>query len=197
MEDAEWTDVAARIGAWADRWERDPEWAESVKLAHIAWENACHESAPPGRPEAWGTKPEEARHARQWTRLLVPLTWVANLPSLPTQLFIDRFVSKTVKKVEFVSTMRLGFGILLFPLTWLVWSAVAGLLAPDGLGWAAAGLVWVWGQGGSRTYAWSQSEAHARRDQTEGARFWGDAHFSDVREAWKGYLALLDLGDEG
>jgi len=195
LENVEWTEVADKLGAWAEKWEEDSAWADRVKHAHTAWKNAWIQAGKPGRPEAWGTKPSKVRCARQWTRILAPLTWVANLPSWPMQLFIERFVSKTVRKAEFVSTMRLGYGILLFPLTWLLWSGIAAATAPAGLGWAAAGLMWVWGQGGSRIYAWSQSEGHARRDQTDGEQFWSDAGLNEVRKAWEKYLTLLDLGE--
>ena len=186
LEGQAWSKLSQSLAQWAARWTSDEAWRDGVKSAYDAW-NATRGKAP-GRPEAWGRSANDIRNARTWTRLLTPLAWLANVPTWPTELVIRRFVAKTVRKAEFVSTMRIGYGILLFPLTWLLASLLAGLLAPEGSGWLAAGAMWVWGQGGSRFYAWSQSEQHARTDAAEGHSFWHDASRDNERKAWLEYL---------
>ena len=189
LEGEAWSELSQTLGQWAARWTSDEAWRDGVKTSFEAWQST--QGKTPGRPEAWGQSPDDIRNARTWTRLLTPLAWLANVPTWPTELFIRRFVAKTVRKAEFVSTMRVGYGILLFPLTWVLTSLLAGLLAPDGSGWLAAAAMWVWGQGGSRIFAWSQSEQHARTDAVEGHSFWHDAQRAEERAAWERYLEAV------
>ena len=51
---------------------------------------------------------------------LHPLDMLANLPTYPAQWFVKRLVQRTIKKAEFVPTVRLGLGIVLFPVWWFL-----------------------------------------------------------------------------
>ena len=126
-----------------------------------------------------------------WMR---PLFMLANLPSWPAATFITSHVNRSVKKLEFVATMRFGYGILLMPLTWLIWAGLAALAAPDGWGWLSAAVMWIWGQGGSRLHAWAQSKLHDLRDRRDGEAFWTGKTFEPVKAAWQHYLRLLQDG---
>lgn len=117
---------------------------------------------------------------------------LANLPTYPAQWFVTRYVDKAVKNVEFVPTMRLGMGIVLFPLWWFLLSIVAGLIAPAGWGWLTAGVVWFWGQAGSRFLAWSITQKHDRADALDGKVFWHDSRLAKVRDAWTAYLKAVN-----
>lgn len=192
MSPEAWEAHTERLAQWEARWREDATWAEHVRDAHDQWHDAWTKAGTPGRPEAWGLAATEVRPAKPWVPWLQPLAMLANLPSYPAQMFVTRYVNKTIKKVEFVPTMRLGFGILLFPLSWLLWSVLAGLLAPGGWGWLTAGAVWLWGQAGSRLFAWTTSQIHDRHDALEGQSFWHDPKRSKLRDTWTAYLSLVN-----
>lgn len=108
------------------------------------------------------------------------------------ETFVRRFVDKTIRKAEFIPTMRLGYGIILFPLNWIVLATLAGWLSPEGWGWMAAGAMWVWGEGGSRWHAWAESHMHDRRDAIDGHAFWHGSSHEAVRKAWAHYLEVVN-----
>jgi len=191
LSDELWETNAGVIASLAERWTQDEEWREAVKKAHAQWEQAWERAGRCGRPEAWGMKNEDTRVAPHNRRWMTPIALLLNLPSLPTELLIQRVVSKTVKQLEFVSTMTLGYGMILFPLTWLIESIIAGLVAPPGLGWIAAGCMWVWGQVGSRIRAWIVSKQHESQDAVNGTTFWNDPKMEGLRNAWKHYLDVV------
>ena len=179
------------IQSLAARWTQDEVWREDVKKAHSHWEHAWERADKKGRPEAWGMSNEDIRVAPHNQTLDDTHRLLLNLPSLPTEILIKRVVSKTVKQREFVSTMTLGYGMILFPLTWFIESIIAGLVAPPGLGWIAAGCMWVWGQVGSRIRAWIVSKQHESRDAVDGTTFWNETAMEEVRNAWKYYLEVV------
>lgn len=188
LEGEAWTNASTKLKTWEKKWIEDDLWRDQVVEAFHAWERASKASPRKGRPESWGTSPDDIRLVRRGVGLLSALGMLANVPSWPTEQLIRRHVAKTVRKPEFVSTMRVGFGILLLPVTWLSVSALAASLAPDGQGWLWAGVAWVWGQAGSRFHAWTESEKHTRVDALEGRSFWKDSNRKEEREAWKRYL---------
>ena len=57
----------------------------------------------------------DIRNGKPWALWIRPLTVLANLPTWPAQTLVKRLVQRTVKKAEFVPTMRLGYGILALP----------------------------------------------------------------------------------
>ena len=117
---------------------------------------------------------------------------LANLPSYPAQMLVNYCVKKTTKNAEFVPTMRLGFGVVIFPLSWLVFSLLAGLFAPLGSGWLTAGFVWLWGVAGSRFFAWSTTQEHDLRDASDGRSLWHDDSNGALRQAWTVYLESVN-----
>lgn len=192
MTQEAWKPFTAQLAAWEKRWTEDEGWSQRVKDTHAQWQEAWIEAGSPGRPEAWGTSAEDIRKSKPWAAWLHPLAMLANLPTYPAQWFVTRYVDKTIKNREFVPTVRLGLGIVLFPLWWFLLSIVAGLIAPAGWGWLTAGLVWFWGQAGSRLLAWSTTQRHDRADASDGRAFWHDAGLTKVRDAWKAYLEAVN-----
>ena len=192
MTQENWEPFTTQLSAWEKRWTEDEGWSQRVKDTHAQWHEAWKEAGSPGRPEAWGTSAEDIRNSKPWAAWLHPLAMLANLPTYPAQWFVTRYVDKTIKNREFVPTVRLGLGIVLFPLWWFLLSIVAGLIAPAGWGWLTAGLVWFWGQAGSRFLAWSTTQQHDRADASDGRAFWHDAGLTKVRDAWKAYLEAVN-----
>ena len=191
MSPEDWATFSAQVRRWESQWS-DESWAGRVKEAFETWDKAWKAAGQTGRPEAWGLHPDAIRPNKAWIRWIRPLTWLANLPSLPMETFVRRFVDKTIRKAEFIPTMRLGYGIILFPLNWIVLATLAGWLAPEGWGWMAAGAMWVWGEGGSRWHAWAESHMHDRRDAIDGHTFWHGSSHEAVRKAWAHYLEVVN-----
>ena len=188
-----WCSFTGTLRTWEQRWQNDSDWANKVKAAFDHWQSAWEKMERQGRPEAWGIDPSHIRAQGSWVQWMRPLFMLANLPSWPTATLISAHVQRSVKKLEFVATMRFGYGILLMPLTWLIWSGLAALAAPEGWGWLSASAMWVWGQGGSRMHAWAQSKLHNLRDRRDGEDFWKDQHGIHVRKAWQQYLDVLGV----
>ena len=186
-----WKAIPAQLEAWRKRWSDDPAWAARVAEAHRAWQDAQQAHPVPGRPEAWGQGPEDVRLRRAWVRLLDPFARLAQLPTWPIAALIRQRVKKKVRKLEFVSTMRMGFAMVLFPIVWLIESTVAGAFAPEGWGVVAAAGMWVWGNVGSRLFGRHKDAMHTLQDAEDGQAFWHDPKHSELRDAWKNYLDAL------
>lgn len=193
MTAEQWRSFTGTLRTWEQRWQNDSDWTNKVKAAFDHWQSAWEKMERQGRPEAWGIDPSHIRAQGSWVQWMRPLVMLANLPSWPTATLISAHVQRSVKKPEFVATMRFGYGILLMPLTWLIWSGLAALAAPEGWGWLAASAMWVWGQGGSRMHAWAQSKLHNLQDRRDGEDFWKDQHGIHVRKAWQHYLDVLGV----
>ena len=193
MTAEQWRSFTGTLRTWEQRWQNDSDWTNKVKAAFDHWQSAWEKMERQGRPEAWGIDPSHIRAQGSWVQWMRPLFMLANLPSWPTAMLISVHVQRSVKKPEFVATMRFGYGILLMPLTWLIWSGLAALAAPEGWGWLAASAMWVWGQGGSRMHAWAQSKLHNLQDRRDGEDFWKDQHGIHVRKAWQQYLDVLGV----
>lgn len=192
MSESAWKEHTSRLARWESRWNNDEAWTEGVKRAYDEWHKAWVQSGSPGRPEAWGKNPTEIRSPKSWAAWLQPISMLANLPSYPAQMLVNYCVKKTTKNAEFVPTMRLGFGVVIFPLSWLVFSLLAGLFAPLGSGWLTAGFVWLWGVAGSRFFAWSTTQEHDRRDASDGRSLWHDDSNGALRQAWTVYLESVN-----
>lgn len=193
MTAEQWRSFTGTLRTWEQRWQIDSDWANEVKAAFDHWQSAWEKMERQGRPEAWGIDPSHIRAQGSSVQWMRPLVMLANLPSWPTATLISAHVQRSVKKLEFVATMRFGYGILLMPLTWLIWSGLAALAAPEGWGWLAASAMWIWGQGGSRMHAWAQSKLHNLQDRRDGENFWKDQHGIHVRKAWQHYLDVLGV----
>ena len=191
QDGVEWQSTPLMLQKWASEWADNEAWKQSVKDAHDVWLSHWKELNCQGRPEAWGWTRQMVRETRWPSHGLRVLGWLANAPSYPLQWLIQWWVGRTVKKAEFVSTMRLGYGMLLFPLYWMLLALLAGSLAPVGFGWPMAAVIWVWGHGGSHVYAWSTSLVHMVRDRNDGLAFWNASQFEETRKAWTKYVQLL------
>jgi hypothetical protein len=187
-----WDGFVTRLQSWETKWTSDEGWRDHVKRAFDRLQEAQQAHPSSDRPEAWGKSPADIRNGKPWALWIRPLTVLANLPTWPAQTLVKRLVQRTVKKAEFVPTMRLGYGILALPCSWLMFSAVAGLMAPTGCGWACAGAMWLWGQAGSRLHDWSATQLHDHRDAVEGHSFWHEHSHAKLREAWMEYLKAVN-----
>lgn len=187
-----WDGFVSRLQSWETKWTSDEGWRDHVKRAFDRLQEAQQAHPSSDRPEAWGKSPADIRNGKPWALWIRPLTVLANLPTWPAQTLVKRLVQRTVKKTEFVPTMRLGYGILALPCSWLMFSAVAGLMAPTGCGWACAGAMWLWGQAGSRLHDWSVTQLHDHRDAVEGHSFWHEPSHAKLREAWTEYLKAVN-----
>jgi len=56
----------------------------------------------------------------RWLRLLNPLVWLGWILHLPPYAFIQRFIRKKVKDVQFVGSLKYAFGLFLVPLYYVV-----------------------------------------------------------------------------
>ena len=193
MNAEQWRAFRSTLRTWEEQWQNDSSWADHVTSTHDQWIASWDVAGRPGRPEAWGTHASQTRTQRSWVHWIRPLLFLANLPSWPATRFITSFVDRSVKKLEFVATMRFGYGILLLPLTWLIWASLAALAAPQGWGWLAAAAMWLWGQGGSRLHTWAQSKLHDLQDRHDGEVFWNSQDLAPVRQAWGHYLRALNI----
>ncbi len=191
-----WAEVPTLLQAWAHQWANEPQWAEGIKKAHGDWMDAWCAMGNPSRPEAWGWRKEDARSSRNWLALFSPLAILAHASTWPAMALVKWWVKRSVRKPEFVSTMRLGYGIVMLPLWWVFTCALAAALAPEGLGWLAAGATWVWGQAGSRFYGWHVSAMFHEKDAKEGQTFWNDDAFAEVRSKWEVYLKTLQQANQ-
>ena len=155
----------------------------------LAWDVADRQ----GRPEAWGTDPSHIRTQRSWVMWMrPPLFMLANLPSWPAATFITSHVNRSVKKLEFVATMRFGYGILLMPLTWLIWAGLAALVAPDGWGWLAAAAMWVVGARRFSVAHLGPNQTSRPADRRDGEVFWNREEICSCQgKAWQHYLLRL------
>jgi len=187
----DWQEVPGMLDRWESRWTSDEAWRNNVTSAFEAWESAWTEAGRPGRPEAWGSDPDQARQPKAWAPVLRPLGWVANLPSWPASMLIRWWVARTVRKEEFVSTMSLGYGMLLVPLTWMLWGGIAAAFASPG--WIVFAAMWSWGQVGSKFHDWVVGQNHHHRDAVDGREFWTGSQPAQVtlRNAWLGYWQAL------
>jgi hypothetical protein len=179
------------LEGWGHQWTKDAQWAEDIKKAHGDWMDTWTAMGSPSRPEAWGWKKEDVRHSRTWLASFTPLACLAHAITWPALAMVKWWVHRSVRKPEFVSTMRLGYGIVLLPVWWLFMCAAAAAMAPEGLGWLAAGATWFWGQAGSRFYGWHVSAMFQEKDAKGGQIFWNDDAFAEVRSKWTAYLEVL------
>ena len=189
----DWAAIPSTLESWEQQWMEDGAWKQAFEAAHEAWTNASETSSVPGRPEAWGTKASDVRKPKPWAPWLRPLAWLANLPSMPGTALIRWWVGRTVKKQEFVSTMSVGYGMFLIPLTWMLWACIGAAMAPQGMGWVTAALLWAWGQAGSKFHDWVVAERHHHQDAVDGKAFWTQPQHRGAREAWQQVCASLGI----
>lgn len=182
-EGDKWKATKAEIDVLAAKTENGA-WVEELKARFEKLKSAgYHEEM---RPEAFGRNEKEVREPKVWANLLYPLAWVSNIPTLLQQFIIDKRGNK-VKSKEFRSTMKVGAGMFLYPLSWT--------LLALGFGYAMSGIIpmwigyfafWLWATWGNKLYNWLIGHLHDHNDHLVGKNFW--VKDSKLREAWKSYV---------
>jgi len=150
------------------------------------------------RPEAWGTEECEKRRKKIWTKVLLPIAYLGNLPTALQQYLLNRRGDK-VKAIEFRSTLKVGAGIFIYPISWTILASIAGWVASL-KGFSFFGVspffevfiaFWSWATFGNRFYGWFQEHMHDYRDAIEGELFWCSEKSSTIRNAWIEYIAVM------
>lgn len=188
MEGQDWEDGKSEILRIKNAAE-DEGWLKRVKEAFEGLKKAGYKNSM--RPEAWGHEESEVRGRKAWAKLLYPLAWVSNIPSVIQQFVIDKQGEK-VKAKEFRSTMKVGAGMFLYPLTWTILAVVFGYLVRDMVPmWLGFFAFWSWATWGNKFYSWLIGNLYDHKDAIEGEEFWTDSKNSNLREAWKSYIAAI------
>ena len=180
-----WNNAKIKIDKIALKAE-NPEWVADVKSKFDALKKAGYNEDL--RPEAWGKNQSEVRKAKNWTNFLYQLEWVSNIPTLIQQFIIDKQGNK-IKSKEFRSTMKVGAGMFLYPLSWTLLAIGFGFalngIIPKWLGFFA---FWSWATWGNKFYTWLIGHLHDHNDYLIGNKFWNDSKDNKLSEAWKSYV---------
>ena len=150
------------------------------------------------RVEAWGESALKVRSKKWWAVLLRPISWLANAPTVLQQLYLNHKGDK-IKAIEFRSTLKVGAGMFVYPISWTIMAVILGVIANNYdfsfLGWNPFIEIffafWSWATFGNRFYGWLQGHLHDHRDAIEGERFWNDNSSLTIREAWVEYIAVV------
>lgn len=186
-EGEEWSDIKTDLLRINEK-SSDEAWVNELKDKFQNLKKAGYNNS--NRAEAWGTKMEDIRGKKGWVKMLYPLAWVSNIPSVLQQFILDKKGDK-VKAIEFRSTMKIGAGMFLYPLTWTILALGFGYLVkvlnimPMWIGFFA---FWSWATWGNKVYSWLIGHLNDHKDAIEGEKFWGDSKNSKLREAWKSYI---------
>ena len=189
-ENQEWNEIQDEITR-INKSAGDKVWLKNVKGAFVDIKK--HGYSEIKRPEAWGTQKNETRRVKYWAILLKPLGWMANLPTIAQEIFLDKKGDK-IKKVEFRSTVKIGAGMVVYPLTWTLMAIATGFIlssqniAPWWMGFLG---MWSWATFGNKFSAWLKGHIHDHRDAVEGGKFWSDKKMTNLREAWVEYIAAI------
>ena len=182
-EGDEWKATKAEIDVLADKAENGA-WVEELKARFEKLKSVGYQEEM--RPEAFGRNEKEVREPKVWANLLYPLAWVSNIPTLLQQFIIDKRGNK-VKSKEFRSTMKVGAGMFLYPLSWTLLALGFGYamscIIPMWIGYFA---FWSWATWGNKLYNWLIGHLHDHNDHLVGKNFW--VKDSKLREAWKSYV---------
>ena len=170
---------------------------EEISKAANQLREAGFES-PKMRVEAWGVSLLDVRKKKLWAVALRPLSWIANAPTFMQQLYLN-YRGDKVKAIEFRSTLKIGAGMVVYPLSWTLTAVVLGGIASrNGLsffGWSPFFEVffayWAFATFGNSFYGWLQGHLHDHKDAIDGERFWNDQKSAALREAWMNYIAVV------
>ena len=130
--------------------------------------------------------------------MLRPISWLANAPTVLQQLYLNHKGDK-IKAIEFRSTLKVGAGMFVYPISWTIMAVILGVIATNYdfsfLGWNPFIEIffafWSWATFGNRFYGWLQGHLHDHRDAIEGEQFWNDNNSLTIREAWVEYIAVV------
>ena len=188
QEGKQWTTAKENIDALAVN-AKDESWTSELKKRFEALEAAGYNAEM--RPEAWGRSEDEVRHRKTWANLLYPLAWILNIPTLLQQFIIDKKGNK-VKSKEFRSTMKVGAGMFLYPLSWTLLAIGFGYAISDIIPmWLGFFAFWSWATWGNKLYSLLIGHLHDHNDALVGEKFWRDSKESKLREAWKSYVEQI------
>lgn len=150
------------------------------------------------RVEAWGLSIRDLRKKKWWVIALTPLSWIANAPTFIQQFFLN-FKGDQMKAIEFRSTLKIGVGMFVYPITWTIMAAVLGGIAKNNgfsfFGWSPFFEIfigfWAFSTFGNKFYGWLLGHVHDYNDAMEGEWFWNDPKSKALREAWINYIAVI------
>ena len=176
--------------------ENDEDWIRTVsevynKLVEVGY-------SPESRPEAWGIVKGDVRQKKIWAVLLYPIACLGNLPTVIQQYLLNKRGDK-VKAMVFRSTLKVGAGMFVYPISWTILAAIAGTIAAV-KGVSLLGVspffeafiaFWSWATFGNRFYGWIQGHLYDHKDAIDGERFWNKGKSTALRDAWIEYIAIM------
>lgn len=187
---SEWKEKNEKIKELASKAENQ-DWLEKVRGAFEELEKAGYNSSM--RPEAWGLNAGNIRRKNYLAVLLRPLSWVLNAPTALQQFLLNRRGEK-IKAIEFRSTMKIGAGMFIYPLTWTLMAIAVGLLLASYKNipflYSFIGF-WSWATWGNKFYGKLQDKFFDHKDAIEGEKFWKDKKMSALRDAWNKYTEVM------
>ena len=133
------------------------------------------------RSESWGIKRTEVTKTKMWAVLLVPISWVANIPT-SLQQFLINWRGDNINAIEFRSTIKVGVGMFVYPISWTLIAIVAGVFTQPF--WVGFVGIWTWATFGNKFYGWLKGHLYDHKDAIEGLRFWEEAGNEKLRTAW-------------
>ena len=140
------------------------------------------------RSESWGIKRTEVTKTKMWAVLLVPISWVANIPT-SLQQFLINWRGDNINAIEFRSTIKVGVGMFVYPISWTLIAILAGVFTQPF--WVGFVGIWTWATFGNKFYGWLQGHLYDHKDAIEGLRFWEDAGNEKLRTAWVHYIETI------
>ena len=140
------------------------------------------------RSESWGISRTEVTKKKLWAVVLIPISWVANIPTAIQEYLINGRGDK-IKALEFRSTLKVGVAMFIYPISWTIIAIVAGIFAPQF--WVGFVGIWTWATFGNKFYGWLLGHLYDHKDAIEGLRFWEDAGNDKLRTAWVRYIETV------
>ena len=140
------------------------------------------------RSEPWGRDSINMSKKKVWAVALIPISWIANVPTAIQQYLINRRGDQ-MKALEFRSTMKVVSAMFIYPISWTLIAILAGMYSPQF--WMGFLGVWTWATFGNKFYGWLQGHLHDHRDAIEGRRFWETEGNHDLRTAWTHYIKMI------
>ena len=167
------------------------DWLKRVRGSYEKLIEAGYKSSM--RPEAWGFAKNDIRKKNLSSVLLKPIGWIANLPSAIQYYFLEKRGDK-VKKIEFRSTLKIGAGMFLLPLTWTIMALlISWYLSSYGYVnfWLSFFGFWSWATWGNKLHGRLTDYQLDHKDAVEGEAFWSDDKMNTLREAWVDYIDAI------
>ena len=144
------------------------------------------------RTEAWGHAETQTRRKSLIPRLLIPIGWLSQAPSAIQHYIINK-KGDGVKKIEFRSTFKIGPGMFILPITWIITGSLLGWwlskndITPFWMGFAG---FYIWANWGNILYGKIVGLNHDYDDAVEDERFWSQGN-NKLIKAWKSYIEAI------